>query len=215
MTTNILYSAQQKYLESLRRDQEPLIQKMEQFAHENKIPILGRESVEFLEQIISILRPKAILEIGMAIAYSTIRMASKLPDKGKIDSIEISKQNILTARKFISESKLSSKINIIEDDALLIMPKLTQKYDLIFLDADKEDYEKLFYYSILLLQKRGVIVVDNLLWHGYTASRNVPIKYKSSTEHIRKFNKLFISQKGLDTTILPIGDGIGLGVKLD
>ncbi|KUG25251.1 hypothetical protein ASZ90_004924 [hydrocarbon metagenome] len=57
--------------------------------------------------------------------------------------------------------------------------------------------------------------IDNLLWHGYTASKNVPAKYKTSTDYIRKFNKLFVSQKVLKTTILPVGDGIGLGIKLD
>jgi predicted O-methyltransferase YrrM len=95
------------------------------------------------------------------------------------------------------------------------MPKLTEKYDLIFLDADKEDYEKLFYNSLNLLNKRGVIFIDNLLWHGFPASKDVPPKYKRSTEHIREFNKLFVSQKGLKTTILSVGDGIGLGIKVD
>jgi predicted O-methyltransferase YrrM len=215
MRKEILYSAQKKYLASLLTEQEPLLNEMEEFAAQNKIPILLREAAEFLEQMISIKRPKNVLEIGMAIGYSSIRIASRLKDKATLDTIEISKPNIKTAKKYIAISGLEEKINIIEGDALLLMPQMDKKYDLIFLDADKEDYEKLFYYSILLLKKRGVIIVDNLLWHGFPASRNVPPSYKKSTEHVRKFNKLFVSQKALDTTILSIGDGIGLGVKLD
>lgn len=215
MTKKILYTAQQKYLDSFRKEVDPLLQEMEEFAKENKIPILGGDTSEFLEQLILIHRPKRVLEIGTAIAYSSIRIARKLRSKGIIDTIEMSKHNIAKAKEYIAKSDCKEKINIIEGDALKVMPEMKEKYDLIFLDADKEDYEKLFYYSLILLNKRGVIVVDNLLWHGYAASRNVPPNFKRSTEHIRKFNKLFISQRALKTTILPIGDGLGLGVKID
>ncbi len=215
MRKRILYAAQKNYLTSLLSEQDPLIQEIEKFAEENKIPILLREAAEFIEQIVTIHRPKNVLEIGMAVGYSSIRIARRLKDNAKIDTLEISIQNISKAKEFITKSGQDSKINIIEGDALLLMPQMDKKYDLIFLDADKEDYEKLFYYSLVLLKKRGVIIVDNLLWHGFPASRDVPPSYKNSTEYIRKFNKLFVSQRALDTTILPIGDGIGLGIKLD
>lgn len=211
----ILYKAQQDYLNSLRKDVGPLLQEMEKFASQNKIPILDKDSAQFLEQMISMHRPKEVLEIGMAIGYSTIRIANNLKTKGSIDTIEISKDNIKLAKDFINRSDVKSKINIVEGDALKIMPERGEKYEFIFLDADKEDYEKLFYYALLLLKKRGVIFIDNLLWHGYAASSKVPDGFKRSTEQIRKFNKLFISQRALKTTIVPIGDGIGLGVKVD
>ncbi len=211
----ILYKAQQDYLNSLRKDVGPLLQEMEKFASQNKIPILDKDSAQFLEQMISMHRPKKVLEIGMAIGYSTIRIANNLKTKGSIDTIEISKDNIKLAKDFINRSDVKSKINIVEGDALKIMPERGEKYEFIFLDADKEDYEKLFYYALLLLKKRGVIFIDNLLWHGYAASSKVPDGFKRSTEQIRKFNKLFISQRALKTTIVPIGDGIGLGVKVD
>ena len=94
------------------------------------------------------------------------------------------------------------------------MPQLKKKYDIIFLDADKEDYKRLFDYSLVLLRKGGLLVVDNLLWQGYAASTRVPAQYKESTNHIREFNSLFMNQPNLKTSILPIGDGIGLGVKV-
>jgi len=215
MTKKILYSAQQKYLDSLQPESEPLLKEMEVYAYEKQIPILSKAAADFLEQIVLIHRPKKVLEIGTAIGYSSIRIARSLRKKGLLDTIEISKQNITTAKDFINRSGYSAKINIIEGDALKILPVHDNKYDLIFLDADKEDYEKLFYYSLLLLNKRGVIFIDNLLWRGYAASKNVPENYKLSTEHIRKFNKLFISQRVMETSIFPIGDGIGLGIKLD
>jgi len=210
----IIYQNQYEYLSSLRREPEPLIKEMEAYAHANKIPILDWNSAELLEQIVITHKPKRVLEIGTAIAYSSIRIARLLKKKASIDTIEKSLDNIALAADFIKRAGLESKINLVEGDALLLMPRLEKKYDLIFLDADKQDYEKLFYYSLMLLKKGGVIFIDNLLWHGYAASSKVPPSYKTSTEIIREFNKLFVSQSNLLTTILPVGDGIGLGVKL-
>ncbi len=212
--SNILYEKQLAYLSSLRNPPDALLKEMEEFALEKKIPILDWKAAEFLEELVLIHRPKRVLEIGTAIAYSSIRIARHLRKKALLDTIEKSKNNITLATEFIQRAKLNSSINILEGDALEIMPALEKKYDLIFLDADKEDYEKLFYYSLMLLKKHGVLFIDNLLWHGYAAARTVPASFSKSTKIIREFNKLFISQTSLRTTILPIGDGIGLGVKV-
>ncbi|MEW6194715.1 MAG: O-methyltransferase [Bacteroidota bacterium] len=212
--SKIIYQNQIDYLTSLRSEPDALIKEMEQYADANRIPILDWKAAELLEQIVLMLNPKRVLEIGTAIAYSSIRIARKLRKKGIVDTIEKSLDNISLASEFITKADLSGKINLIEGDALDIMPQLSKKYDLIFLDADKEDYEKLFYYSLVLLKKSGVIFIDNLLWHGYAASSKVPPNYKNSTKMIREFNKLFINQKALETTIIPVGDGIGIGVKI-
>jgi predicted O-methyltransferase YrrM len=212
--SKILYSSQETYLNELRCENNELLLEMEAFAEEKSIPILEWKSAEFLEQLVLISNPKRVLEIGTAIGYSAIRIAALLKKKSLIDTIEKSKDNIKLAKNYIKKSKYGDKINLLEGDAFDVMPNLEKKYDMIFLDADKEDYEKLFYYSIMLLRKGGVIVVDNLLWHGYAAVKKVPPKYKQSTEHIRKFNKMFREQASLQSSILPIGDGIGLGIKI-
>ncbi|MGD8778536.1 MAG: O-methyltransferase [Ignavibacteria bacterium] len=213
--SKIVYSRQTKYLETLRVEQDELILEMENFAVENKIPILNWNSAEFLESQILIKKPGRVLEIGAAIAYSAIRVARNLKKNAVIDTIEKSKDNIKLAKKFIKKSGLSKKINLIEGDALKIMPQLEHSYDLIFLDADKEDYQILFHYSLMLLKKGGVLFVDNLLWYGHAAAKSVPPKLKNSTKHIKEFNKLFVNFNNLKTTIVPIGDGIGIGVKLN
>lgn len=212
--SNILYEDQVEYLTSLRNQVDPLLKEMEKFAAEKKIPILDWMSAEFLEQLVLVSKPKNVLEIGMAIGYSSIRIARKLRKNSSFDTIEKSKNNIKLAKEYIKRAKLTSSINILEGDALEIMPVLDKKYDLIFLDADKEDYEKLFHYSVMLLKKGGVLFVDNLLWHGYPAAKSVPESYKKSTKIIREFNKMFMNSIALHSTILSIGDGIGLGVKL-
>lgn len=210
----ILLSSQLEYLSSFRKHSDPLIEEMEMYAQEHNVPILSWQSADFLEQMVLLKNPKRVLELGTAIGYSTIRIARNLKGKSVIHSIEKSVDNILVAKDFISKSGLTNKIKILEGDAINVMPQLKKKYDIIFLDADKEDYKRLFDYSLVLLRKRGILVVDNLLWHGFVASTRVPSQYKESTRQIREFNMLFMNQPNLKSTIIPVGDGLGLGVKI-
>jgi len=210
----ILLQNQLEYISSFRKKTDSLIEEMEAYAKEHEVPILSWQSAEFLEQLILLKNPKRVLELGTAIAYSTIRIARHLKGKSTIHSIEKASDNISVARDFIVKSELASKIKILEGDAINVMPQLKKKYDIIFLDADKEDYKRLFDYSLVLLKKGGLLIVDNLLWQGYAASSRVPLKYKESTNHIREFNLLFMNQPNLKTTIIPVGDGLGIGVKI-
>jgi predicted O-methyltransferase YrrM len=210
----IILSNQLEYLSSFRKKSDSLLEEMEAFAVEHNVPILSWQSADFLEQLVLVKEPKRVLELGTAIAYSSIRIARNLNGKSVIHTIEKSADNISVAKDFIARSGLVAKIKLLEGDAINVMPQLKKKYDLIFLDADKEDYKRLFDYSLVLLRKGGLLVVDNLLWHGYAATTRVPSQYKESTNHIREFNSLFMNQPNLKSSIIPIGDGIGLGVKI-
>lgn len=210
----IIYPSQIKYLENFNIDTNPLIIEMENYASENNIPILTKDSAKFLEMLISIYRPKRVLELGTAIAYSSIRMAQKLGKKGVVHTIEKSADNVKLAKANIAKAALDDKIILYEGNAFDIMPKLEKKYDFIFLDADKNDYKRLFDYCMILLKSEGIIFIDNLLWKGYVASSRVPKDFRSSTKMIREFNKMFLNQKNLQSSILTIGDGIGIGIKI-
>lgn len=203
-----------EYLSSFRKQTDSLIEEMEAYAKEHNVPILSWQSADFLEQLVLLKNPKRVLELGTAIAYSSIRIARMLQGKSVIHTIEKSTDNITVAMDFISKSGLADKIKLLEGNAVNVMPQLKKKYDIIFLDADKEDYKRLFDYSLVLLRRGGVLVVDNLLWHGYAASNRVPPNYKESTRHIREFNLLFMNQPNLKSSIIPVGDGLGIGVKV-
>lgn len=211
---NILKPEQLTYLNSFKKFKDKLTSEMEIFAKENKVPILEEKSAEFLELLLHISQPKSFLEIGTAIGYSTIRVAKILQNEAIIDTIEKSKDNIKLANEFFVKAKVSKQINIIEGNALKIIYALKRSYDFIFLDADKEDYWDLFELSLEILNFNGIILIDNLLWKGFTASNEIPDQYKKSTELIRKFNAQFLSHPKLKSGILPIGDGLGLGIKI-
>jgi predicted O-methyltransferase YrrM len=210
----ILYPAQHKYLNQFKDQNDPLIKEMEKYAADHNVPILDWQSAAFMEILIRMINPKRVLEIGTAIAYSSIRIARNLKKKGIVHTIEKSKDNIVLAKGYIKKSGFEEKIKIMSGNAFEIMPELEKKYDFIFLDADKNEYSKLFELSIVLLKKRGVIMVDNLLWHGHAAAEKVPSKHKTSTEYIRDFNKEFMSSPRLKASIIPVGDGLGIGVKI-
>jgi len=210
----ILYPSQHKYLSRFKDQNDPLILEMEKYANEHNIPILDWQSAAFMEILIRIINPKRVLEIGTAIAYSSIRIAGNLKKKGIVHTIEKSKDNIGLAKGYIKKSGFEKKIKILEGNAFEIMPELKKKYDFIFLDADKNEYSKLFELSVLLLKKGGVIMVDNLLWHGQAAAEKVPAKYKTSAEYIRNFNMEFMADLRLKASIIPVGDGLGFGVKI-
>jgi len=209
----ILNPEQENYLNSFKKSGDPLIREMEKYAKEHNVPILSWQSADLLEILIKMMKPKRVLEIGTAIAYSSIRVAKNLKKKAVLHTIEKSRDNIKTAKNNITKAGLEDKIEILEGDAINIMPQLTKKYDFIFLDADKEDYMQLYNYSLILLKKNGMIFIDNLLWHGYAAVEEVPTDYLESAKHIKKFNEVFLHQVNLKTTIIPVGDGIGLGIK--
>lgn len=212
--SNILKDAQGKYLNQFKQETDPLILEMEKFAEKHNVPILSWQSAKLLEILIKMINPERVLEIGTAIAYSSIRIAKNLQKNAILHTIEKSKDNIAIARENIVKSGLVEKIEILEGDALNIMPGMKSSYDFIFLDADKEDYQDLFNFSVNLLKVNGVIFIDNLLWHGYAAVEEVPENYRESARYIKNFNEIFSAHKNLKTTIIPVGDGIGLGIKI-
>jgi len=209
---SILYPEQAAYLKKFHQTQDPLLLEMEQFAAANKIPILDSHSCTFLEFLVSVHKPRIVLEIGTAIGYTSIRLARVLGTTDSILTLEKSKPNIKLAQEFITRSGLSN-ITIVEGDALQTIPTITEELDFVFLDADKEDYSALFELAKEKLKVGGIMVVDNLLWHGMAAKENIDVKYERSTEFIRAFNDQFFSDTNFQTSFIPLGDGLGLGIK--
>lgn len=212
----MLDERQKNYVYSFIKKSDDLnLNEMAAFAAEKKIPILDELSLQFLKQLFTIKKPKFFLEIGAAICYSTISLAKIADWDLEFVALEKSSDNYKLAKEFITKNRLENKINLILCEAKDYLKTCNREFDFIFLDADKEDYEELFYLSIENLNTEGIIFVDNLLWHGYAAEsiERIPQNFLASSMHIKKFNQIFIEDKRLFSQIYPIGDGIGVGIK--
>ncbi len=174
--------------------------------------ICGKHQGRFLSMISKIIRPKRILEIGTFTGYSTLCLAEGLEKNGRIDTIDNNSELKKIQSYFFNLSKLKNRINQFTCDAIKILPKLKDKYDLIFLDADKKNYLNYLNLIIPLLKKKGVLISDNVLWSGKVLKKK---KNKDvETEILKKFNHRLSKNKNLETVLLPIRDGISLSIKI-
>ena len=189
------------------------LKELEEYAFQNNIPIMQKDGIEFLTNYIKENNIKNILEIGSAIGYSAIKMAL-VNDDIKITTIERDKERYDIALNNINKFNLQDRINIINDDALDI--ELIDKYDLIFIDAAKSQYIKFFEKFEKNLNTNGVIVSDNLLFHGLvedeskTNNRNT----KQLVRKIRKYIDYLKENPNYKTTFYELGDGVAISIKL-
>lgn len=188
------------------------ILELEKYAKEFNIPIMEHDGIEFLLKYIKENNIKNILEIGSAIGYSAIRMCL-IDDDIKVTTIERDEKRYKEAIKNIKLFNLENRINIIFDDAFNL--ELTDKYDLIFIDAAKSQYIKFFLKFKENLNDNGVIVSDNLNFHGLTHTKE-PISSRNVRGIVRKLNNYidFLKEnKEFKTTFYEIGDGISISKK--
>ena len=203
-----------RYIRRTIKNSEGQISEMERYAKENKVPISQPETIKLIELLIKIGDVKRVLEIGTAIGYSAIRMASA--GDTVVDTIEISEDMAKVARKNIKEAGLSDKINLYEGDARDVLKSLDAKYDLVFIDAAKAQYNEYFEHGMRMLNKGGMIISDNILYKGMTATDELLLHRKITiVKRLRNYVDMLCSHPLLETDILPIGDGVALSVRVD
>ena len=167
---------------------------------------------QFLHLIIKVSKIKRVLEIGTFTGLSTLSMALALPEDGKITAVDKDKNTSNKANEFFKKAKQDSKIRIIVKSALeALMEIRDRKYELIFIDADKMNYKKYYEIALKLLDKEGLIVIDNVLWHGEVVDNNIKDKI---TESIRNLNNFISKDKRVEKVIVPFGDGMTICRKL-
>ena len=167
----------------------------------------GHIQGRFLSFISKIKSPDKILEIGTYTGYSTICLAEGLSKNGKIDTIDKNEELIKIQNKYFKESGFRNKIFQHTGYALDILKNLNEKYDIIFIDADKENYINYFNQVSNKLSKNGIIISDNVLWSGKVLDSN---KMDQETSTLVQFNKIINDDKRFKSIILPIRDGISI-----
>jgi len=210
----IIQREQAEYLERLLPSSDPLLAEMERFAAEQRVPIADREVAIFLEISARAGRAKKALEIGMAIGYSVIHLARGMGGDGLVVTIEPDDKMIRASENYLERAGLRARVRIERGKALEVMPKLQETFDLVFIDALKEEYLQYLELALPMLRVNGLVIVDNLLWGGQVAGKVRAPDQEKSTQALREFNQRFVNHPQLRAQILSIGDGLGYAVKI-
>ena len=167
---------------------------------------------QFLHLIIKVSKIRKVLEIGTFTGLSTLSMSLALPDEGKIIALDKDKKTNKIAVDFFRKAHQDHKIKTIIKPALESLIKIrNEKFDLIFIDADKMNYKKYYQISLDLLNKGGLVIIDNVLWHGEVVDKSINDKY---TKNIRELNDFISKDKRVEKVIIPFGDGMTVCRKI-
>ena len=167
---------------------------------------------QFLHLIIKVSKIKKVLEIGTFTGLSTLSMALALPDDGKIIALDKDEKTNKIAVDFFKKSHQDHKIRTIINPALETLIKIRdERFDLVFIDADKMNYKRYYQISLDLLNNGGLIIIDNVLWHGEVVDKKINDKY---TKNIRELNDFISKDKRVEKVIVPFGDGMTVCRKI-
>ena len=189
------------------------LEKIKKKALEDHIPIIMDDTLEVIERELTKSKPKRLLEIGTAVGYSAICFTEFLAEGGIIDTIEREHDRVMQAMENIKKAEVEDKINIIEGDAVEILPSIDKKYDVIFIDASKGKYPFFLKEALRMLNKSGIILADNVLYKGYVMSDYNKHKQRTAVRNLREFLAQLQQNNELDTEILEVGDGLAIAKK--
>jgi len=199
----------QKYIDNFSLKLHPIQQEI--IDYNNTLGDVKRMQVatsqcHFLHLIIKISNIKNVLEIGTFTGLSALSIALALPDNGKLIALDKNEETSKVAKDFFKKANLDNKIQTMIKPALDSLNELkNSKFDMIFIDADKMNYKEYYERSLNLSDKGGLIIVDNVLWHGEVADEDNFDKY---TINIREFNSYVANDKRVEQIIVPLGDGM-------
>lgn len=201
-----------EYIISKIKENDELILEMEKYASEYNVPIVTKEVAEYLKFIVKSNGIKNILEVGTAIGYSGILMAKEIEKNGgKLYTIEIDEERYNLAQENFKKSGLNNIVSI-KGDAVEEIKKIDEKFDFVFIDASKGHYMEFFEDSYKLLNKDGIIFIDNIMFRGYLY-KEYPKRFKTIVRRLNEFIEYLYSRDGGEFVLLPFGDGIGLFCK--
>lgn len=203
------------YIRALEVPESAVIEAIEQEALRDRVPIIRKEMQSFLKVLLMIKRPMRILEVGAAVGFSSILMSEYMPEGGHITTIENYDKRIPIARANFKRAGKEEQIDLIEGDALEVMHGLEGPYDLIFVDAAKGQYIHYLPEVMRLLGTDGVLVSDNVLQEGDIIESRFAVERRNRTIHSRMREYLYELKHHdqLQTSIIPLGDGVALSVK--
>jgi caffeoyl-CoA O-methyltransferase len=202
------------YLEKISGEPDAVLADLERLGHSEDVPIVDRETGRLLGVLVAAKRAEQVLELGTAFGYSTLWMARALPPGGRVVTIDPDRERTRIARGFFERAGVAEQIDIRNAPALEVLRELPEgSFDVVFIDALKEEYGQYLTLAVPLLKKSGLLLVDNLLW-GHRASMQPNDTEALSVKAIRKFNEELLRHPRLLATIIPVGDGVGVATRV-
>ena len=203
------------FIDSLDRGNPPFLNEIEKYALETEVPIIRRSMQSLLKFILAYGKPKNILEVGTAIGFSALLMSEYGPEDCHITTIEKYEKRIPIARENFQKAGAQERITLMEGDAAEVLAGLDGSFDLIFMDAAKGQYIRFLPDVIRLLAPGGILVSDNVLQDGDIIESRFAVTRRNRTIHARMREYLYELKHhpGLETVILPVGDGVTLSTR--
>lgn len=203
----------QEVLDFMRQDQKKFSGKLgelEEYAHENEVPVIPHETAVFLQFLLKQLKPINILEIGTAIGFSSSLMAESIPADGHVTTIDRYDVMIKKAKANYEKLGLNNRITLLEGQAAEILPTLTGPYDFIFMDSAKSKYIEFLPECLRLLRIGGTLMVDDIFQGGTVLDpiEEIPRKNRAIHRKLKQFLEVVLNHPQLSSTLLPLGDGV-------
>ena len=189
------------------------LEKIKEKALQDHIPIIMDDTLEVIKKELLHNKPNKLLEIGTAVGYSAICFSEFLKENGTIDTIEREETRVAEARENIKKAEVEDKINILQGDAVEILPTLNNTYDVVFIDASKGKYPFFLKEALRMLAPNGIIFADNVLYKGYVLSDYNKHKQRTAVRNLREFLADLQNNSELEVQILEVGDGLAIAKK--
>jgi len=196
------------YLEGIHPPMGPVLGEMLKSGRAEGVPIVSPATGRLLRVLVAAMAPKRVVEIGTAIGFSTLWMASALPPGGRIDTIDPDRSRTDRARKYWLRAGVTDRVRVVNEPALRVLPRLASGIEFAFIDAVKTEYSAYLDALLPKMAPGGMLAVDNVLWSGRIAAG----EHDENTDALRAFNEKFLGHEQLEATIVPVGDGVGIGV---
>ena len=203
------------YINSLDKGNSPVCNAIEKEALADGVPIIRKEMGNLLKVLLLLKQPQKILEVGTAVGYSSILMSENMPENCRITTIENYEKRILVAKNNFKRAGKEEVITLLEGDAMDILKELDGTYDFIFMDAAKGQYINFLPELLRLMPAGGLLISDNVLQEGDIVESRYGVTRRNRTIHtrMREYIYTLTHAEQLETSIVPIGDGITLSVK--
>ena len=213
---NFLPEALDDYVVTHSQDEPILLQQLNRETYQKILQprmLSGHYQGRLLSMLSKLIRPQSILEIGTYTGYSALCLAEGMQKEGAIHTIDINEELVDFQRKYFDKSGYGTQIHQYLGNALDIIPQLNKSFDLVFIDADKNNYSNYFHCIIDKLNVGGILLSDNVLWSGKVLDTEFK-KEDTSTPALIAYNKLLKDDKRVETLVLPIRDGLTISRKL-